>query len=218
MKLTTQQIAKIDETLVYCGIIYDDIKLELIDHIASEVEVEMQTNQTTFSEAFNNVFDRWKIDFKRTRAFFSLNTFYPKIARNKFSNQVKLELISIIAISSLLFISFQLLPNSASRLNFVFWIKKMFFYSYFVAVILMLALKFLNKKTTISSTYKHMFDARFPAIIVWLSIALNDSLPNDITNQNLFVLTIGLFFMYLFSTIYLGFKHFQFQRKFLIRL
>lgn len=31
MKLTTEQIAKIEETLLLNGVIYDDIKLELID-------------------------------------------------------------------------------------------------------------------------------------------------------------------------------------------
>ena len=39
MKLTNQQIALIDETLVLNGLIYDDIKLEIMDHIASEIEV-----------------------------------------------------------------------------------------------------------------------------------------------------------------------------------
>jgi hypothetical protein len=37
MKLTNQQIAKIEETLWFKRV-YDDIKIELIDHIASEIE------------------------------------------------------------------------------------------------------------------------------------------------------------------------------------
>jgi hypothetical protein len=36
MKLTNQQT--IEETLVLNGVVYDDIKLELIDHIATEIE------------------------------------------------------------------------------------------------------------------------------------------------------------------------------------
>ncbi|WP_016988952.1 hypothetical protein [Flavobacterium sp. ACAM 123] len=39
MKLTAPQIAFINETLVLNGLIYDDIKLEVMDHIASEIEV-----------------------------------------------------------------------------------------------------------------------------------------------------------------------------------
>jgi hypothetical protein len=40
MKLTNQQIETIEETLVLNGVVYDDIKLELIDHIATEIESE----------------------------------------------------------------------------------------------------------------------------------------------------------------------------------
>jgi hypothetical protein len=39
MKLTNQQIATIDETLVLNGVTYDDIKLELVDH-TTEIESE----------------------------------------------------------------------------------------------------------------------------------------------------------------------------------
>jgi hypothetical protein len=40
MKLTNQQIETIEETLVLNGVVYDDIKLELVDHIATEIESE----------------------------------------------------------------------------------------------------------------------------------------------------------------------------------
>lgn len=218
MKLNAAQIAKIDETLVYCGIIYDDIKLELIDHIASEVEAEMQTNQTTFSEAFNTVFDRWKIDFKRTRAFFSLGSYYPRIVKTKFENQLKLELLLSIAISSLLFISLQLLQDSSARLNFIFWIKKVFFFSFFVTIISSLTLKFLNRMAAVLSTYKHRFDLRFPSLLFFFAPAVSDSIPKGMVSQNLYVLSLGFLIVFFFSTIYLGFKHYQFQRKFSIQL
>ena len=38
MKLTTEQIAKIEETLVLNGVVYEDIKIELIDRIALALE------------------------------------------------------------------------------------------------------------------------------------------------------------------------------------
>jgi hypothetical protein len=38
MKLTNQQITTIEQTLVLNGVVYDDIKLELLDHIATEIE------------------------------------------------------------------------------------------------------------------------------------------------------------------------------------
>lgn len=38
MKLSKEQIGKIDETLVLNGVVYDDIKIELIDHIGLALE------------------------------------------------------------------------------------------------------------------------------------------------------------------------------------
>jgi hypothetical protein len=39
MKLTAPKIALIDETLVLNGLTYDEIKLDVMNHIASEIEV-----------------------------------------------------------------------------------------------------------------------------------------------------------------------------------
>lgn len=217
MKLTTEQIECIDLTLIKKGIKFDDLKMEVLDHIASEIEYEMAMSQKTFSEAYNQVFEQWEGEFKPTRAFFSLNTYYPKLARSKFGNEIKLELIVTIIISSLLLISFQLVSDSNAKLQFVFWIKKAFFYSYFGTIGLMLIFKFFNAKSKVSSTYKHSFDIRFSVIFIWLAIVFNDNIPQDKTNQNLFIATIGCLFVYLLSTIYLGFKHYQFQKKFSIQ-
>lgn len=38
MKLTNEHITQIDETLILNGLKYDNIKLEVTDHIASEIE------------------------------------------------------------------------------------------------------------------------------------------------------------------------------------
>lgn len=217
MKLTTQQIESINQTLIATGIKFDDVKIEILDHIALQIEDEMKTKQITFAEAFNQVFNHWKTDLKPTRAFLSLTTYYPKIARSKFGNQIKLEIVIAIVISSLLLISFQFLSDSNAKVNFILCIKKIFNYSYIVIILSALVLKFLNKKSDVSSTYKHIFDMRFPVIIIWLSIAFNDKIPQGITSQNIMVLLIGFCFVFLLNTIFLGFKHYQFQKKFSIQ-
>ena len=217
MKLTTEQIECINQTLIKKGIKFDDLKIEVLDHIASQIEFEMKTTQKTFPDAYNQVFERWNEEFMPTRAYFSLNTYYPKLAKTKFGNQIKIEIIIAITISLLLIFSFQFLPDSNARFQFIFWIKKIFFYSYFATIAMILVLKFLNAKSKISSTYKHTFDIRFSVIFIWLAIVFNDNIPNDKTNQNMFVMSMGYFFVFLISTIYLGFKHYQFQKKFAIQ-
>ena len=60
MKLTTQQIAQIEETLVLYGLVYEDIKLEVTDHIASEIEEKINNETSSFEDAFKEVFNTWK--------------------------------------------------------------------------------------------------------------------------------------------------------------
>lgn len=213
MKLTTEQIECINQTLISKGVKFDDVKLEVLDHIATEIENEMQVSNNDFSVVFNQVFENWNSELQPTRAFFSLNTYYPKLARNSFRNQIKLEIVTTIVLSLLLFFSFQLVSDSNTKLQFIFWIKKVFFYAYIGTILSMFIFKFFNAKSKVSSTYKYSFDARFPSIFIWLALIINDNIPQDTTNQNLFVPSMGCLFMYLLSTVYLGFKHYQFQKE-----
>jgi len=52
--LTTQNLKFIDNYLQNSQIVYDDIRLELIDHIASAVEEQMRVENTDFYDAFKN--------------------------------------------------------------------------------------------------------------------------------------------------------------------
>jgi len=213
MKLTTEQIEFINQTLIKKGIKFDDLKIEVLDHIASQIESEMEVTQTTFPDAFTKVFERWNEEFVLTRAYFSLANYYPKLARNKFGNLVKLELITAFTIMAVLFISFQLISDSNASFQFIFWMKKVFFYTYFGTVALMLVFKFLNRKSKISSTYKYLFDKRFISIFCWVFVVFNDRVPNSNEAQNIMVLLLSFMFMFLISSVYLGIKHYQFQRK-----
>lgn len=217
MKLTAEKIECINQTLIKKGVKFDDLKMEVLDHIASQIEYEMATTQKTFPETYNQVFERWNAEFKPTRAFFSLRIYYPKIARSKFGNQIKLEILTTITIAAVLFFSFQLVLDLNAKLQFIVLIKKVFLYMYIGTILSMFVFKYFNAKSKVSSTYKHSFDARFPSIFIWLAFIFNDNIPQDTINQNLFVLSMGCLFMYLLSTIYLGFKHYQFQKKFSIQ-
>ena len=52
--LTTQNLKFIDNYLKNSEIVYDDIRMELIDHIASAVEEQMRVENTDFYDAFKN--------------------------------------------------------------------------------------------------------------------------------------------------------------------
>jgi hypothetical protein len=57
MLWTNQQITTIEETLVLNGVVYDDIKLELVDHIATEMRVGDSREKPL--RLFERVFEKW---------------------------------------------------------------------------------------------------------------------------------------------------------------
>ncbi|SHF99364.1 hypothetical protein SAMN05444396_103307 [Flavobacterium segetis] len=213
MQLTAEQIECIDQNLIEKGIKFDDIKLEVLDHIASEIENEMEVTNNEFPVVYNQVLNKWGEEFKLTRDFFSLQSTYPKLVHSKLKNQMKKEVILSIITSIILIIIFQLVDNTKEKLEFILLIKDFLFYSFCTTGTLALLIKLWNLKSKATSTYKHLFDSRFALLIVCLSFIINPSIPHDLRNQNLFVATIGCFFVFLFSILYLGVKHLQFQRK-----
>ena len=217
MKLITEQIECINQTLISKGVNFDDLKLAVLDHIASQIEYEMANTQKTFPEAYNQVFDNWSEEFKLTRDFFSLQSTYPKLVHSKLKNQLQREVIISVVTSILLIISFQVVDNTQEKLEFIRLMKDVMIYTFCTTAAAALLIKFWNLKSKATSTYKHLFDSRFTLLIFLLSFIINPSIPHDLTNQNLFVATIGCFFVFLLSIIFLGMKHIQFQRKFSIQ-
>ncbi len=217
MKLTTEQIECINQTLISKGVKFDDLKLEVLDHIATEIENEMEVSNNDFPVVYNQVFDKWSEEFKLTRDFFSLKPIYPKLVHSKLKNQFQREVIISVVTAILLIISFQVVDNTQEKLEFIRLMKDVMIYTFCTTAAVALLIKFWNLKSKVTSTYKHLFDSRFTLLIFLLSFIINPSIPHDLTNQNIFVATIGCFFVFLFSIIFMGMKHIQFQRKFSIQ-
>ncbi|UUV22177.1 hypothetical protein [Paenimyroides aestuarii] len=61
MKLSVEQIHFIETALIVkCNFKdFDDVRMELTDHIASEIEVEIENNRLLFDTAFVKVMTRW---------------------------------------------------------------------------------------------------------------------------------------------------------------
>ncbi|MGZ9677190.1 hypothetical protein [Flavobacterium sp. GNP001] len=76
MKLTTEQIAQIEETLVLNGLVYQDVKLEIIDHIASEIEERMSHEDISFDNVYKSVFEKWKSELEISSSSNWLGAFF----------------------------------------------------------------------------------------------------------------------------------------------
>ena len=109
---------------------FDDLKMEVLDHIASQIEYEMKTTKKTFPDAYNQVFDNWSEEFKLTRDFFSIKSTYPKLVQSKLKKQLQREVIISVVTSILLISSFQLVDNIQEKLEFIRLMKDVMFYAF----------------------------------------------------------------------------------------
>lgn len=69
MKLTKDQIEEVDYVLRkhYTFENFDDLRTELIDHIASDVELLMQNEKLSFDEALSKILYKWKTEISWDR-------------------------------------------------------------------------------------------------------------------------------------------------------
>lgn len=109
VKLTKEQIQIIDNYLIRKQVIYADLKLEILDHMISDIESEMETNQILFDDAFDKTIVKWKSSFLETSSFWlGLAVMRPKIIISKLTSTLKPLLfklfISTILITVFLFV------------------------------------------------------------------------------------------------------------------
>jgi hypothetical protein len=90
MKLSPSQIEIIDVFLYKNNVKYIDIKLELLDHIASQIEVIMSNQNNSFEEAYDIVTTNWKPRFRSSSSFIiGLIYFFPQIVLDRLVARVK---------------------------------------------------------------------------------------------------------------------------------
>lgn len=61
IKLSDNQVEHIKDYINRCGIRYLDVRLELVDHMASAVEADMQADQIGFNQAFVRQQQAWTV-------------------------------------------------------------------------------------------------------------------------------------------------------------
>ncbi|OYX80801.1 MAG: hypothetical protein B7Y83_18035 [Flavobacteriales bacterium 32-34-25] len=131
MKLTNEQIAIIDQTLMDKGVVYEEIKLELLDHIVTDIELE--TEESNFDVAFSKAMLKWKRELEEINPLGKFVT--PRIVKEKFSkittNHYKFSLLAVVIFSVLMTTITRLKPE-----EYVYYNLHLFFYSVFSLICL----------------------------------------------------------------------------------
>ena len=220
MKLTNQQITQINEILVLNGLDYEDLKLEVTDHIASEIEVLMEENTLSFEDNLKTIFEKWKPELQpaSSRIWLGSRIYVPKIILNKLIIESKKELFQGILV--LVILAFLLVMTS----NFF---KDIIFTNYIVSFlrtvsvigtfILVLGKAFILKAKT-NTTYSLLFKRNFYLMLFYgiiIGIGIYPILPSGKSdNIKVFSLIFTLSYLIIIFNMFRSlYKHFQFQKK-----
>jgi hypothetical protein len=185
MKLTGEQITIISNYIDYCGIKEIDIKLELVDHIATQTEKSIAMDDVSFEQALRKVMVNWYPLFVKEKSF-HIGLFYtfPKIVMKKLEARVKKTYI-FMAVSFLLWtlltfvlkLKFSINEITNSVVNFV---------SIAIGIAIVLILIRVNYKTK-PTTYRFLVNQSSPVLLFLLFIyALN----NELTSLKIYLLTL----------------------------
>lgn len=219
MKLTTEQITAIEETLVLNGLIYDDIKLEVTDHIASEIEGAMQENNLSFDDALNQAFENWKEQLKLSYSFWTgAKNVAPRIVIEKWESIHRKQnptifrfslFITILIIGILKLLKTENLPETVILTTIWFCL---------VLWIFIVAVRVILWKSTHKTLFGFIFKKRSRVPLNGLALIVIGLFPNRILGINsMLEMTIDflviLLMVFSISSLELAYKHFQFERK-----
>lgn len=222
MKLTTEQITKIDEVLIEKGLIYEDIKLEVTDHIASEIESKLENNPSNFEIVFKEVFTNWEEELKLTSNWSHSSFVAPKIVIEKYFEQLK----KVYKFAALYDLLFSLLMVTVTRIypqEITYTVCKIFFITcYSLSSLMLLYCLFANWKLKSTTIFGKIFRGQFLASILFLinyTFNSGDHLyrhyfEDSIASQFIQWFVHGFFMFIGVYLIPLAFAHFITMRKY----
>jgi hypothetical protein len=220
MKLTNQQIETIEETLVLHGVVYDDIKLELVDHIATEIESEASIESKPFETVLKEVFDSWKPQLKPTshKLLLGYGFLAPKIISDKFADDKKKELIAAGITVCLPTVLILLIANKLQTPSVLSGIVFFLQMTSLVGAVLMISGKLFVLNSKINTTHLFWFKKSFNLLLLYGLLIGFGCFPILPSNRNtgikvggLIVTLIYLFLLY--GILKQSYKHFQFTKK-----
>lgn len=220
MKLTNEQIEIIDQTLMDKGVVYEEIKLELLDHIVTDIELE--TEESNFDVAFSKAMLKWERELEEINPLEKFVT--PRIVKEKFSkiakNCYKFSLLAVVIFSVLMTTITTLKPE-----KYVYYNLHLFFYSVFslICLINIINMFFIWKLKTIT-IYGRFFQVYVGYTVFYLYLiysGLNrlSDLSRYYSYKSIFRIFLEWFFkgFFFFMAVYLimiAMEHFRVVKKY----
>jgi hypothetical protein len=219
MKLTTQQITQIEETLVLNGLKYDDIKLEVTDHIASEIEEKISNEEISFEVAFNEIFEKWKPELRLSSSFWvGFTNSVPKIVLDKWVRITKQQQLKALLIAIVPGLIFTVLIHKYLEKSGVVAMVQIFKTISLLTSFLIIIAKLLIWKSKLKTSFSLIFNKNASAFMVYPILYGLGMLPMkfdkwDFGSSLFFNVMILSLFIYSIFCLKLAYKHFQFEKK-----
>ena len=217
MNLTNQQITQINEILVLNGLDYEDLKLEVTDHIASEIEVLMEENTLSFEDNLKTIFEKWKPELQPS--FSGLVGFTnPRIMTNKCHKLLRKQLLNFISISFLMAIISVLFFRNSNNTSLLINIQAVLKPFILIELCLVLSALFFVWKSRHKTTYSYLMKKKSINLIIFLFLLGIGVFPVRLNHADIKIAFISIFFAISY-TVYTGiylqlaYKHFQFEKK-----
>lgn len=224
MKLTASQIQSINVTLINNGVVYADIKLELIDHIASEIEQQIEDNNSNFEVAFPIVFNKWKKLLKPTSNSLWLGNFLngPKVVVDKWVCSAKRNVFFIFIYALFFSVLLTIFFQNFHQEKFISIVNNSIRGLFLLTVILTSIGIIAIKRSKIKTTYRYLFMRRsFLAFIFFYLYGYQGKENfhffdfNDSYIYNFFgVFLMACFFLIPFFNLKLVLEHFKTIKKY----
>jgi len=200
MELTKEQIQRVERYLNAKKVHYIDIRVELLDHIVSELENNIDEN-TSFEEAFNNTTKKWNTLLKNSSSVYLGYAYVkPKIVIDKMKKHGKPHIIKILLtfLLMILFISLKLevTTSHAQTINFL---AKFFIYTVSFIIGLGYILIWQSKQKT---SYRFLYKTQVLPYVLFPIMLFGDFLTKE---GNIDLVKIGMLLFVAFI-IQLGIK------------
>jgi hypothetical protein len=220
MKLTNLQVAQIEETLVLNGLDYEDLKLEVTDHIATEIEVLLESNTLSFGENLKSVFEKWKPQLQpaSSRIWLGPRTYVPKIILDKLIIESKKELFQgilvVIILTFLLILTSKFFKDITVIKYMVVFLQALSLTGVFILVLG----KIYRFKAKTKTTYSLLFTRIFYLMLFYgigIGIGIYPILPSGKSAEiKVFSLSFALLYLIIICNMFRSlYKHFQFEKK-----
>ncbi len=209
MKLTPEQIQTVEKYLNKKKIDYLDIRFEVLDHLASDIETTMETSNVDFETGFEEVKEKWNENLSPTFSFLLGPIYFrpsiflkrcKKIYKPLFKQGMVFMFLYIFGVAILKDFVFKNSVLVNEILNY-FLVSLSFIYVCFICYWF-----FLIKKTKQKTAFSFLFNTQVAPTILVLILIVSNMVSDSFLEFGSFY---TVFIYILFMTLYQGFSFYK---------